>query len=240
VVVERVRAPEAPPVAIGDRVLTLVRFDPSRYRLRFLTPRDGAARPATDWVRDHRLAAAINAGMFTPSGRPVGLMVQDGRVVNDRDHPLFGGFLAFDARGVRIAGRGCPGDSVERLRSRYRNVLQSYRMLDCGGRAIAWADPKAYSVAAVGLDGDGRIVLFHARTPYRVRDLNRMLAAPALRLRAMLFMEGGPEASLVVDAEGERVEEVGSYETGFFESDDNRRFWELPNVIAIEAAGRGP
>jgi hypothetical protein len=48
-------------------------------------------------------------------------------------------------------------------------------------------------------------------------------------------MEGGPEASLVVNAEGQRVAEIGSYEDGFNENDDNDVFWQVPNVVAFEA-----
>ncbi|MEM7608737.1 MAG: hypothetical protein AAF411_25570, partial [Myxococcota bacterium] len=40
------------------------------------------------------------------------------------------------------------------------------------------------------------------------------------------------EASLVLQGEGERVTEVGSYEDDFNENDDNRAFWDLPNIIA--------
>ena len=49
----------------------------------------------------------------------------------------------------------------------------------------------------------------------------------------MIYLEGGPEASLVVSAEGQRVREVGSYEDGFNENDDNVEFWDVPNVIGF-------
>ena len=29
------------------------------------------------------------------------------------------------------------------------------------------------------------------------------------------------------------LERVGSFETGFVERDDNRRFWDLPNVLGV-------
>ena len=74
----------------------------------------------------------------------------------------------------------------------------------------------------------------HSRTPYRMTVLNRMLAAPELGLRGMIYLEGGPEASLFVEAEGASVREIGSWEDGFYESDDNHVFWDLPNVLAFE------
>ena len=50
-----------------------------------------------------------------------------------------------------------------------------------------------------------------------------------------MYVEGGPEASLYVKVGGEVVSEVGSFETGFFESDANQVFWPLPNVIGFAA-----
>jgi len=58
------------------------------------------------------------------------------------------------------------------------------------------------------------------------------LKAPLGITRAM-YLEGGPEASLFVQAGDETVERMGSYETGFNENDDNQVFWELPNIIGI-------
>ncbi|NCQ59779.1 MAG: hypothetical protein GW913_03805 [Myxococcales bacterium] len=73
----------------------------------------------------------------------------------------------------------------------------------------------------------------HTRTPHRMAVLSRMLAAPELRLRGMVFVAGGPEASLYVQAEGVRLAAMGSYEHHFFESDGHHAFWDLPNIIAF-------
>jgi hypothetical protein len=50
-----------------------------------------------------------------------------------------------------------------------------------------------------------------------------------------MYVEGGPEASLYVAAGKERLERVGSFETGFREADDNAAFWPIPNVLAFKA-----
>jgi hypothetical protein len=237
VTLERIAPSIAPALPIGDRCLTLVRIDPARHRPRLLTARrDGGQRAAPGWAADFDLIAVINASMFHDDLRSTGLMVDRGHVNNGRDNPRFGGYLAFDPVDpadppLHAAGRDCPGFDLADLRARYRVVVQNYRLLDCAGGAIAWQDPKIYSSAAIGVDRDGRAVLLHVRAPYRMRDLSAMLAAPALRLRAMHYVEGGPEASLWVRG---AVEAVGSFETGFVEDDGNRRFWDIPNVIGFE------
>ena len=55
-----------------------------------------------------------------------------------------------------------------------------------------------------------------------------------LGISRAMYLEGGPEASLRVVTPGGVVDRVGSYVTGFFESDDNTRYWALPNVLAVE------
>jgi hypothetical protein len=235
VVVERVRASRAPRVPAGDRRITIVRVDPARYRFRFLGERyEGRRRPLTQWVRDFRLSGGINAGMFLPDGRSVGFMQQDGAVRSDRRPSRFDAAIGFGPRGAAVAGPGC-GTTLAALRASHPSVLQARKlMVDCVGRARPWPNRRRYSAAAVGLDTDGHVVLIHARTPYRMEVLARMLAAPALRLRGVAYMEGGPEASLVVDVPSvERVREVGSWEDGFNDNDHNRAFWDLPNVIGF-------
>ncbi len=218
--------------------MDLVRVDLARYRLRILAGvRDGGARPAPRWADDFKLVAAINLGMFKDDGAPVALAVDARGALTDHDNKQFGGFLAFDPvdphdAALTVAGRDCPGFDLAGLRKRYRAVVQSYRLLDCDGGAIAWKDAKSYSAAAIGVDRAGRAVLVHVRAPYTMRALSAALARPALAVAGAIFVEGGPEASLVVH--GDRtLERVGSFETGFIETDDNQRFWDLPNVIGV-------
>lgn len=244
VVVERIEASARRPLPVGDGMLTIVRVDMRRYRLRFLTEaKHGPRRSALEWMRDEHLAGVTNAGMFLPNGRSVGHMVQDGEVVSRRRVGRYRGLLGFELRNGRPAlevggapagRRGCP-QTLDDFATRYRNVLQAYPLLDCRGRAVGWPNRMRYSAAAMGTDAQGRAVFVHSRTPYRMETLSEMLAEPSLGLRGLIYLEGGPEASLVVDAEGQRVREVGSYEDGFNPNDDNRAFWDLPNVIAFEA-----
>lgn len=238
VTVERHRLPYASPVGIGDRIATLVRVDPRRYAFRFLGEgHEGARRPLDAWVRDFSLAGGINAGMFMPNGRSVGFMMQDGAIRSNRRPRTFDAAIGIGGPGARtplaIGGPGCEG-SLARFERTFGTVLQTRKLLvDCEGRARPWDNRRRYSMSAFGVDREGRAVLVHVRTPYRMEDLARMLAAPELGLRGLAYMEGGPEASVVVHAEGVRVREMGSYEDGFNPNDDNRALWDLPNIIGF-------
>lgn len=238
IVVERVALPRRSDLGIGDAIATIVRVDLRRYRFTFLTRRDGAARPLNRWVRDHHLAGGINAGMFLHGGRPCGFVQLRGEVLNDRRPARFQGVVGFDPVGLgpafAVGGTGCDM-GLDAMLPRFGSVLQSTRVLvDCRGRATNWRTNR-YSSAALGVDREGRAVLVHTRTPYRMSVLSSMLAAPALGIRGLVFMEGGPEASVVVEAEGQHLSLMGSWEDGFHEADDLRELWDLPNVVGFEA-----
>ena len=69
-----------------------------------------------------------------------------------------------------------------------------------------------------------------------MRDFNALLLQLPLDIAGAMHVEGGPEASLSVHGGGINLDLMGSYETGFFESDDNHRQWPIPNVIGVVAA----
>jgi hypothetical protein len=143
---------------------------------------------------------------------------------------------------VTIAGRSCPGFDLAALQQRYRGIVQDYRMLDCDGKPIAWADEKTFSAAAIAVDRKGRLVFLHSRTPFRMTRFNQIIAAPELDLAGAIYVEGGPEASLYVKTGAARdgdaeVAEMGSFETDFFD-DSNHVFWRIPNVLAFTPRAR--
>lgn len=243
---ERWTMADTPATPIADRCIDVVRIDLARYRARLATSaRDGASRPATAWADDLGAAAVVNLGMFRDDGLPVALAVDARGPLTSKDNPRFGGFLAFDPVDATdppavVAGRTCAGFDLPALRRRYRTVVQGYRLLECDGDAIAWKDVKSYSAAAIGVDRADRLVMIHVRAPYTMGALSAALAQPALGLRGAIFVEGGPEASLVVRGPARSLERVGSFETSFLEADSNHRFWDLPNVIAVVARSPEP
>ncbi|MDX2087355.1 MAG: phosphodiester glycosidase family protein [Kofleriaceae bacterium] len=228
---------DATPAAGGPPCIDVVRADSAKFTLRVLSSGadDPSPKNAPAWQQAFHLTAVINAGMFHDNGKPVGHIVADGSELS-RDNKKMGGYLAWDpvdanAPAVTIVGRECPGFDLAALRRRYHSIVQSYRLLGCQGEALAWKDPKQYSAAAIGVDRTGRVVLLHARAAVTMAQLSEALAGRDLT--GALFLEGGPEASLVAVGPDGQISRVGSYETNFVENDLNRAFWNLPNVIAL-------
>jgi hypothetical protein len=141
-----------------------------------------------------------------------------------------GGYFAFDpARpdlpAVAAFGRDCAGFDLARVRRDYGVVFQNYRLLDCDGRAVAWKDARSFSAAAIGLGKDGHVVFAHSRAPHAMTEFSQILASPELGLSQMLYVEGGPEASLYVRSGGaDVVRAIGS------SLDD---FMAIPNVVGF-------
>jgi hypothetical protein len=232
-----VRPLDAP--RIGDGVITIVRVDTKRYRFKLVATKQvgGRNRTAADWAKAYGLLVAINAGMFlTDHKTSVGYMRNGSAVLQSRVVKHYNAAIAFGPRD----GKGAAGGIFDlkctplaRLNQRYRTVVQSLRMIDCRRRNRWGRSPKRWSVAMMARDGQGRALFIHSRTPWTMRAfIDRLLRLP-IDIREAIYLEGGPEATLFVNAGGIRIQKVGSYETGFNENDGNRRAWALPNVIGI-------
>ncbi len=107
------------------------------------------------------------------------------------------------------------------------------RFRECGGGYSLKKSEKIWSAAALAVDGEGRVLFIHARSPWDMHDFIVNLQKLPLGIVRAMYLEGGPEASLAVQTGGVSYVAVGSYETGFNENDANTRQWELPNVIGV-------
>ena len=216
---------------IGDRRLDVVRIDPAfnRFVLLLAGALGRAPQTARQWVEERGLVAATNAGMFRANRLPVGFAKAEGRVVQPAmgaDRSVF----VFGADSARLLDTSC--DTFDA--SAHENALQSIRMVSCQGRTVWSQQPRMWSTVCVAQDGDGKILFLHARSPLSVHDfIGAVLALPLGIARAM-YMEGGPEATLVArGAGGQVIERFGSYETDFNENDNNDRAWVLPNILGV-------
>lgn len=228
------------PSALGDSTISVVRVDPALFELRLLSAKLlelEAPLPAPDWAARYGALAVINASMFREDGLTSVGHMRTGEAFNNRawnkDNAVFVAQPRDPALpAAQILDRAC--ENAGALSRSYGVAIQNIRMLDCGRRNVWAQQPRRWSTAAVGQDGSGRILLIHARSPWSTHDLIDILLLLPLDLRRLMYVEGGPEASLYAKVAGQvELEAVGSFETGFFENDGNQRFWPLPNVLAV-------
>ncbi len=218
------------PADVGDRQLHIVRIDPASFRfvLASTAATGGSSRTAHDWAAERGFSAVINAGMFRSGGLPVGYAKAEGRVIQpdrNNDRSVF----AFDDSRARLLDLSC--DTFDPARE--QNAVQGIRMVSCEGQNVWSQQPKRWSIAAIAQDRGGRILFLHARSPLSVHDFIDAVQALPLDVARAMYQEGGPEATLYVKAGGFELERIGSFETGFNETDGNAAAWPLPNVFGV-------
>jgi len=233
------------PSTAGDSRIYVVRIDPARRKLRLVSVKAKSSSKLLDaeaWAKLYSFPVTINAGMFSldDGQSPVGFAKLDDKVVVSTWNPRrnFQAVLAFDPKEkglppVRIFDTLC--EDTKAGAAKYRVALQSIRMVDCRGKNHWDEKKRKWSAALIGLDGKGQVLFIHSRSPWTPNEFVDLLLALPLDLKQAIYMEGGPEASLVLKTKAEPWTRIGSWETDFNENDNNNRLWDLPNVFGVEA-----
>ncbi len=226
---------------LGDSRITVVRIDPGLWELEFMgVSRTGerTGHTAREWCEGHNLTAAINAGMYGADRRTHLGYLRSGGHVNNGGVNSYQSVAAFDPRGTdvppfRIFDLDAPGVFMKSILKDYAGAVQNLRLLKRPGSNVWSRQGKEWSEAALGEDDAGRILFIFCRSPYSMYDLNRELLTSGIGLVAAQHLEGGPAAELYLHVGEEERELVGSYETFFWENDDNDEQWPIPNVLGV-------
>ena len=220
------------PSSIGNSTMTILRVDPKLYD--FDIKHEYYGNTADVWSKKHNLLAVVNAGMYDRNGMNMGAMKNFDSIYNpklNKDNAI----LAFNPK-----SKGLPLVDIidtkyvdaERLLKEYNSYTQSIRMVSLSGNNL-WAPRNLmWSVLVVAMDKQGKVLFIHCRSPYPMHTFIDIVLQSPLNVRNMMYLEGGPEASLYVNNCGTELSLMGSYETNFFD-DSNYHFWRIPNIIGI-------
>lgn len=227
--------------------IVLLRFDPTRFQFRLYaaTENGGKARSLPAWADAEDLVAAINAGMYLPDGLTnTGYLRIGEHLNNPRVVGRFGAFFVADPLPDPVQDQPLPGaalldrsqDSWETLLPHYRMVVQNYRLISAG-RKLLWnpGGPK-HAVAAVGRDGEGRLVFIHCREPVSGVDLGNLLLEMPVDIRVVMYVEGGTQAGLLARSKRLSTIWMGRHPADFWTSGNVDA--PLPNIIGVKRAGR--
>jgi hypothetical protein len=228
----------------GDSRINIVRIDPTRFELQLLNSSaspDAARYTAKEWSQRYNLVAAINASLYqTDHSTSVSLMKSRTHTNNPR-LSSHNAVLLFDRLDdavppVQIVDRTCR--NLADVQGRYGGMVQSIRMVSCN-RINVWSQQpdKKWSAAAIGVDQRGRLLFIHVRSPLTTHDLIDSLLMLPLDLREAMYVEGGPEAQLYVNAGGREIELVGSHGSSFA-GIENTYALPIPNVVGVRRIAR--
>jgi hypothetical protein len=225
--------------AAGDSRIRILRIDPARFELLLLNSSaspDGARHTAREWARRNGLVAAINASLYQTDHRTSVSLMKSRTHTNNPRLSRHNAVLLFDRLDpsvppVQIVDRTCR--NLADVQGHYGSMVQSIRMVSCT-RANVWSQQpeKKWSTAALGIDQDGKLLLIHVRSPLSTHDLIDGLLSLPLGLREAMYLEGGPEAQLYVNAGGRELEWVGSHGSSFA-GIENTYALPIPNAVGV-------
>jgi hypothetical protein len=227
---------------VGDSRVTVMRVKPAYYKFQLLSKGEGdkIARTAKEWAQEKKLVAAVNAGQFrlTDGSTNMGYMKNYKYINNPQFRKVnnYDAVLAFNRKDasvpeIQIIDLKC--QKWDDYKDKYHSFTQSISLIACNKQVVDNKQTGQWSMVLFGIDTSGNALLIFTRSPYTIRTLSDMLLQLPLSLKNLMYLEGGPEASLYLSANGKEIERMGSYETKVREDDTNTVFWSLPNVIGI-------
>lgn len=232
--------------ALGNSILSILEINPAYFHFRLVSASEngGKRKSPEQWCQEKKLCAAINAGLFLPDPGPgkapnlfsAGYM-KNYRHVNQPAENNYSQWIAFNPSGAglpdfRIADSGC--EDIAAVKGNYQTLIQSNTLLDCKSRIVWQADRRRFSMALLGTDAVGRVLMMHCRSPYNPAVLAGMIRKAIPDLSGIVYLEGGLYAGMFIRTPGFRKRFIGSYQTTFSEHDKNRKFLPVPNVLGIE------
>ena len=225
-----------------DQPIAILKIDPAFHTFRLLSASEQGKKPrsAKSWCEEFGLLAATNASMYLRDAplKSTGYMKNFSHVNNPRINQAFGAFMVFNPKSadiprVDMVDRRVQGD-WEKIIAGYDTVIQNYRLISNGEPVEGWVrQGKKYSTAAVGTDEDGCVHFILSRAPYSTYDFIRILTSLSIGLRHVMYVEGGPQATLYLNLKNRKTEWV-RFEEDALENDDGISEWPIPNVLGIE------
>lgn len=190
-----------------------------------------------EWCQKYHLISAINAGMYQKDGiKNVGYMKNFSHLNNPKLSKNYKALLAFNPveptlPEVQIIDMKC--QEFEKLMENYQTLIQGIRMISCRQENVWQKQDKKWSTASFGVDKKGNGLFIFAEHPYSVYDLVNILLSLPISIYNVMYLEGGPEATLYFSARGVEFKKVGYHEGGSNEEGFPRSDRPIPNIIGI-------
>ena len=219
-------------------VVTALRIDPKRFEFTLHMASDGKARSLPDLAQGHNLVAAINASMYLPDSiTSTGHLRNATHVNNPRVVEKFGAFLVAQPKDPKLPSAlllDRVEDDWQKALGQYSLVVQNYRLNNVQGKVLWAPESPPHSIAALSQDASGNIVFLLCREPVQPAAFAAALLHLPLRLRTIMYLEGGPQAAMLVRAGTVNTVWVGRHISGLWGTSGHPDA-VLPNVLGVRA-----
>lgn len=230
-------------LTIGDSKISILKINPENFTFELLSASqfDSTSMCVVDWAETHNLTVAINAGMYDVRRQLSSKALLQNNLEYSNNSKPYEGYnmvIAFnplkkDLPSFDIIDLKC--SSLESVKANYASIAQGLRMIDCNGVGMSWnKNPQWCSQLIVAKDDYQFIYFIFTRSPYSQNEMIKFMTQLETPLFNAIYMEGGPQTSMYIDADNERIEKLGSYVSKTYPIDTNSEFWKLPNIIGVK------
>lgn len=227
---------------IGDSKISILRMDPQHFHFDLYTATqfDSVPRDLHTWADTFDLLVAFNAGMYNLA-RPLqsraylksGAHLNNGKILENFNLMLALGPKPNSQRSnIEVLDLTCA--NWEQEQHNFSGFAQGLRMIDCNGKPMNWQKKvQSCSMLVAAEDEKGWFYLIFTRSPYTHNQMIGFMTEMPYGLHDAIYLEGGPETSLLIDVNGHCIEKVGSWVSTTWERNDNNHFWRLPNIVGV-------
>jgi len=233
-------APQKSPV--GDSKISILRFERRLFDFNIFsaTKYDSIPRDLHTWADTFDLNVVFNAGMYNLS-KPLssraylksGSHLNNGTLIENFNLMMAMSPTVKHREEVEILDLTC--ENFNEMNHEFNSYAQGLRMIDCNGSPMYWKKKIQSCSMLIAAEGeDGKFYLIFCRSPYTHNQMIDFMIGMPYKLRNAIYLEGGPETSLLIDVNGHCIEKIGSWVSDTWESDTNHHFWPLPNVVGVK------
>lgn len=225
----------------GQGQMQIVRVDARSHPLQLCSSSDTQPMlTVEEWAAKQKLCLVINAGMYDKDGSTHCGYLKNHDVILPAafrsDYSSICVFSPFTKGTAPFHLLDTDNTSIEKnILSQYAVAVQNLRLIKHPGENRWKQQPKMWSEAALGEDKDGNALFIFCRTSSTMHDFNEHLLKLPINLVSAQHLDGGPPASFYLNCGGVVIRSMGSYETGFAETNNSQKFWLLPHVIGVKA-----
>lgn len=217
----------------GSSGVAVVRMDPYRCHIEPYHETEYSTRATIlEWQERLRTPVLLNGGLYDLNRRHLGILRRRGRDLGGNRHETWKGVLALDPREAALPPAALldlasPGDV--RLVEKYGTAVQSMMLFDTQGDIRVRKSDRIARRSAVAMDASGRIFLLVTEGAYTLWDTGALLRESGFELVEALALDGGNEASLVVNGNGVRYRSFENDRSG----SDPSTLVTLPSILAL-------
>ncbi|HYV51348.1 MAG TPA: phosphodiester glycosidase family protein [Dongiaceae bacterium] len=222
---------------LGSVGIAAVRLDPTRCRIEPYHENEFSDRATIlDWEARLKAPVILNAGLYDTNRRHLGTLRRQGRDLGGSRHVSWKGELALEPREegllpAVLLDLSLPEDIA--LETKYATAVQSMMLFDRNGEIRVRRSDRIARRSAVALDRQGRVLLLVTEGAYTLWETGVLLRESGWDLVQALALDGGNEASLIVESNGVRYRSFENDRSGT----DVATLVTLPAILAVRPAG---